>query len=198
MSAALARVAMRLGVCCLPYRRRDWALAMQGEFEVALDDGMALSFSMGCLLAAWRELPFHAEGRLLLGRHALALGVLLPVAALMLWEALVGFPELGLRYAAVVNDGNRAVAPVLSQLTVAIAVMRLMVAWAMLDRDWTRVAALQRLSAASVIALGVVAGLALLGASCLLLPATGLIAEVMVTSALARLHDDPLADADHA
>lgn len=198
MSAALARAVLGMAVACLPHRRRDWALAMEGEFEAALAGGDGLSFSAGCLIAGWRELPGHGEGRRLLGGYAIALGLLVPMAALLLWVALVGLPIPGLAHGAVVNDGNRAVVPVLSQLVVAIAALRLTVAWAVLDRDWARVAVMQRLSAACVIALAVLTGLALLDASCLLLPVVTLVAEALVTSALARLGDDSLADLDGA
>lgn len=189
MSAALSRILMSMALCCLPPERRDWALAMEGEFAAATQDGRALSFAIGCLLAAWRELPAHPPGRLLVGRHALALGLLVPISALLLSGALFGLADPG----HVLNDGNRAAAPVLWQLIAAIGAMRLGVAWAMLDRDWARVAALERLSAASVVALIVFAAIATLDASRALLPMMTLIPEWVVATGLARLHDEPLA-----
>ena len=181
-----------MALCCLPPERREWALAMQGEFAAAAGDGKALSFSTGCLLAAWRELPAHPQGRLLVGRHALALGLLVPVSALLLSSALFGLADPG----HVLNDGNRSAAPVLWQLIAAIGAMRLGVAWAMLDRDWARVAALERLSAASVVALIIFAAIATLDASRALLPMMTLIPEWVVVTGLARLHDDPLPGGD--
>lgn len=200
MSLILSRVVMTLAATCLGQRRRDWALAMEVEFEAVARDGRALSFSVGCLIAAWREMPAHAEGRLLLARYALALGLILPFAALLLWAALLGRPDLphiGVlesvfgkgESAALVNDGNRAAAPVLMQLIAALAMMRLAIAWKVLDRDWPRVAALERLSAASTITLAVLAALARLDATRVALPTMALVAEVVAISALARLHD---------
>jgi hypothetical protein len=187
---------MRLATCCLAGQRREWALAMEAEFDAAFQDGRAWPFSVGCLIASWRELPTHVEGRLLLARYGIALGVIIPMAALLLSAALLRLPEIGSVAATIdpgqaglINDGNRAAVPVLSQLIVAIGALRLGSAWAMLDRNWTRVAALERLSAAATITLAVLGGLATLDAACAILPATALLVEVLVLSRLARLHD---------
>jgi len=80
MTAAVSRALMALAICCLGESRREWALAMRGEFEAAIEEREPLAFAAGCLIAAWREMPKHAEGRLVLANHALALGLLVPVA----------------------------------------------------------------------------------------------------------------------
>ena len=203
MSAALPRAMMRLATCCLAGQRREWALAMEAEFDAAFQDGRAWPFSLGCLIASWRELPTHIEGRLLIARYVIALGVIIPMAALLLSAALLGLPEIGSVAAAIdpgqaglINDGNRAAAPVLTQLTITIGALRLGSAWAMLDRNWTRVAAFERLSVAATITLAVLAGLATLDAACTVLPATVLVVEISAFFALARLHDPITLDCD--
>ena len=172
---------------------------MQAEFEVAVQDGKGWSFSVGCLIAAWRELPAHTEGRLLLARYTVAFGLIIPIAVLLLPAALLRILEVHSVVSAfdlgqtgrdhLINDGNRAAAPLLPQLVLAIGAMRLGSAWAVLDRNWTRVAALERLSAAATITLAVFAALARLDAACAILPATALLVEFLALSALARLHD---------
>ncbi|HEY6815485.1 MAG TPA: hypothetical protein VI168_08105, partial [Croceibacterium sp.] len=82
MTAAVARAVMALAVCCLGESRREWALAMRVEFDEARAEGRALAFATGCLATAWRAMPEHAEGRLVLARYALALGLLIPMAVL--------------------------------------------------------------------------------------------------------------------
>ena len=72
MTAALSRAVMSLAICCLGESRREWALAMQAEFEAATAEGEAFAFATGCLIAAWCEMPKHAEGRLVLANYALA------------------------------------------------------------------------------------------------------------------------------
>lgn len=200
MSTILSQALMTLATRCLGQQRRDWARAMQAEFAAAVQDGKAAAFSTGCLIAAWRQVPADAEGRLLLARYALALGLILPVAALLLSGAL--FRAADIRHIGIlacclgrdaqfhlVNDGNRAAAPVLTQLIAAFAAMRLAAAWATLDCNWTRVAVLERLSAAAAITLAVLAGIATLDATRAILPMTALTAEVIAVAALARRHD---------
>src|ERR1700712_3452057 len=79
MTAVAARAVMSLATCCLGEDRREWALAMQGEFEVAAEKGEPLAFAAGCLIAAWGEMPKHEEGRLVLANYTLALGLLIPM-----------------------------------------------------------------------------------------------------------------------
>lgn len=198
MISAAPRAVMTLAACCLEGSRRNWARAMEAEFEAAECDGRQWSFSLGCLLAAWRGLPTHVEGRLLLARYAVGLLLIVPIAALLLSATFLRLPEIGFliaafdpgqtRSAELVNVGNRAAAPVLTQLGFAIGVLRLGSAWALLERDWARVAALERLSVAATIALAVLAGLATLDAARAILPATTLVVEIAALCALARLH----------
>ncbi|WP_420137327.1 hypothetical protein [Sphingomonas sp.] len=80
MTAALARALMQLAICCLGQSRREWANAMRAEFDAVEQTGNALTFAAGCLIAAWREAPRHAEGRIGIATHLFALGVLIPIA----------------------------------------------------------------------------------------------------------------------
>jgi hypothetical protein len=198
MSAVLPRVMMAVATCCLEGQRRDWAVAMEAEFHVAVADARAWSFASGCLIAAWRDLPAHGEGRLLLVRYAVAFGVIIPMAALLLSAAVLPLPMGGYLASALgwgspgsiplIHEGNRAAAAVLAQLIAGTGALRLGTAWAMLDRDWARVAAVARLNAAATVTLAVLAGLATLDLACALLPATALVVEIPALLLLARLH----------
>jgi membrane fusion protein (multidrug efflux system) len=42
---------------CMGRHRHEWSQAMLAEFDAAADAGEALSFALGCLLTAWREMP---------------------------------------------------------------------------------------------------------------------------------------------
>jgi hypothetical protein len=76
LSSALIRLAA--------YGAQDarWGQAMLAEFHVAADDGRGMSFAFGCLWGTLIALPFHPNGRFLLGKLAL-LGV---VASMMAFE----------------------------------------------------------------------------------------------------------------
>jgi len=89
MTAAFARAVMALAVRCLRADCYEWGLAMEAEFEAAAEDGKPLLFATGCLIAGWREMVNHDEGRLVLAKYALALGLLLPIAGLQ-FERVIG------------------------------------------------------------------------------------------------------------
>ena len=55
-------------------------------FSVFADE---FAFATGCLIAAWREMVNHGEGRLVLANYGLALGLLLPLAGLQ-FERVIG------------------------------------------------------------------------------------------------------------
>lgn len=201
MSAAVARSVMTLAARCLGDRRRGWALAMRAEFEWALRDGRALGFAFGCLAAAWREMPAHGEGRFALASHAVALGVILPVAALLSSAALLGFPYVDIEGAGVrgvlagsggrlflLNEGSRVAVPSLTLLMLLIAGTHLLVAWRVLERDWERVAASARLGAATTVTLALVSGVAALGTTRMVPLVAVLAIELTIVSAVARWH----------
>src|SRR3546814_3564115 len=82
MKTALSRAVMALAGCCMDESRREWSAAMRAEFDAAAPEGRSLSFATGCLVAAWREMLTREEGRYTLTNYALALGVMIPMAAL--------------------------------------------------------------------------------------------------------------------
>jgi hypothetical protein len=152
MKATIARAVMALAAASLGESRRQWSLAMQVEFETAVEEGKPLRFAIGCLAAAGRELVTREEGRFLLTNYALALGLMLPMSALQIGCAVIGLPYLypgqtGLRGAllqggaqeALLRGVYQAAVPSLSLLLFLLGLGHLRIAWAMLDRDWPRV-----------------------------------------------------------
>jgi hypothetical protein len=203
MRAATARAVLALAAACLGERRRDWALALEAELETAVEHGKPLSFALGCLAAALRDLPSHAEGRFAVASHLLAFLVLIPTAALLLSSLLGDFPPSfpgsapGLAEGsaggggAPVHEGNRSAVPPLALLLAGLAGLHLRMAWLVLERDWRRVAATGALISAAtatflVFTLVVFADPAAIG----LAAATAL--ELAVISALARWHASAL------
>ena len=201
MSAAFARMLMTLAARCLGDRHREWARAMEAEFEEAAEDGHAFAFAIGCLASAWREAPRHEEGRFAVVGHAFALGLLVPIAALLASAALLGFPYVEFGRAGIdgvlsgggaqlflLNEGNSAVGPALTLLVLALAATHLLLAWWLLERDWERVAAVERFGAATATTFALFSCAAALDASRILLPVGGLVAELAAVAALARWH----------
>jgi hypothetical protein len=198
MTAILARAVMTLAETCLGDHRRDWALAMRSEFEVAVRDGKPLVFALGCLTSAARDMPGHAEGRFALTSHAVALG-LLPTAALLLLGTGAGFPFLPSGYAGisswVIGDGeqlrlmtpwNRGFAPALALLIWGLVAGHLLMPWFILERNWTRVATLARINSAATVTLFLFTGALFLDVTFLLLPAAGLAIELLAIGLLYR------------
>ncbi|RYD28020.1 MAG: hypothetical protein EOP89_03445, partial [Lysobacteraceae bacterium] len=85
---------MTAAIVCLGDRRREWGIAMRGEFEASIADGKPLSFAFGCLLGALRARLADPDGRLALASYGLAIGLILPLAAVLAVGAIVGFPYL--------------------------------------------------------------------------------------------------------
>jgi hypothetical protein len=152
MTAAIARAVMRVTAACLGESRREWAAAMHGEFASAIEDERPLSFAMGCLVAAWREMPSHGQGRFTLANHALALGVLIPMAVVQ-FQCVLRVPY------ALLTPGNQsglylaetyrsAVGPLVA-LWILLGLGHLRLAWALLDRDWPRVVSIAALTVAA-------------------------------------------------
>ena len=148
MRAAVARALMALGNYCLGESRCDWASAMQAEYDEAAAEGRQLDFAAGCLIAAAREMPHHVEGRLTIADHALALGLLVPMAFLQ-FACAIGLSggRKGV-YAMLAMDGGRmpylanaqfSALPVLLVLWLLLGICHLRLAWLLLDRNWTGV-----------------------------------------------------------
>lgn len=148
MKASMSRAIMALAMACMGDDRCDWAAAMTAEFDVAADDGRAMSFAAGCLFAAARELIVSAHGRFVMMSYAVALGIMLPVAALQIACAVFGLPYLypghhGLSGALIEGMSTvwtrgfyQSAGPMLAMLQLAIGIAHLRGAWLLLERDW--------------------------------------------------------------
>lgn len=209
MSASLARMMMKVASASLGPHRRGWTLAMEAELEEAVAEGRGLSFAAGCLTTAWRDLPAHVEGRLVLVRYASVLALILPGAAVLLAGVLAGYPYLHPFYADAtgsiagvqmlvpwLNAGNAAAMPALTLIVLLRTASDVLVAWFAAERDWARTAAAQRFGAATTITLATSAGLILLDATCVLLPALTLMIETLAIAVLRRSHG--AAEEDHS
>lgn len=196
--SALARALMVLTGRCLGEERRAWALAMEAEFDAAEEDGRSLAFAVGCLSVAWREMPRLAVGRLVLANHALALGLLIPVAFFQFAYAIglctgPGGPY-GLVAAAAGSQDDLLVQPQLSaipallMLWVILGIGHLRLAWVLLDCDWGRVVKTLALIGSATLTLLVVMKLLSLDATSLLPQAAALAVELAFILAGARWH----------
>ncbi|KQM96582.1 hypothetical protein [Sphingomonas sp. Leaf25] len=201
MSAPLARLLLALAVRSLGTRHAAWGAAMLAEQPAAAADGRSLRFALGCLIGAWRMLPRHGEGRRLLAGYALALGLLLPVAAMLVVATLFGFPFVtasdGLggfltgsgTHVSLLNAGTRSTGPVLAVLLLALAGCHLPLAWWVLDRNWARVATAMRFGAATITTLALLTACAMLDVTTLLPPVAAVVAELAAVSTFAWWHD---------
>jgi hypothetical protein len=198
MTAILARAVMTVAEACLGDRRRDWAWAMRAELDVAIDDGRPLSFAIGCLTGALREMPRHAGGRFTLASHAVVLA-LFPVVALLIVGTASGFPFLPSGSAGIsgwlagsgesyrlLTPWNRGFAPVLAVLVWGLIAGHLLMPWFVLERDWTRVATLARINSAATVTLILFTGVLFLDMAFLVLPMIGLAMELLAVWLLHR------------
>lgn len=201
MIATLSRCVMTLAIAGLGDRNREWGLAMQGEFEAAIDDGRPLFFAFGCLLGAWRMRLADPDGRFALASYALAVGLILPLASVLAVGAIVGFPYLDFAQDNVVgilavdgapttllDDGNRAAASSLSMVVFLLAGTSVLIAWAILDRNWVRVAAVERLTMAATLTLLMFIALLRFDETRMILPILGFVAQHVVVLTLMRWH----------
>jgi hypothetical protein len=202
MKATLARSLIALASRTLGDQRQAWAQAMRSELEVAIEDGKPLIFAAGCLVAAARQLPGFPEGRLTIASHALAIGLIVPLGALCLWVGLLGYPYLAFGNVGISGFiagrseqipllvyGEWGLAPALTLAVLLQAAGQLLLAWFLLERNWSRVAALARLNVATLISFILVTGLLAVIDSSMMLPIAALITETLAILALAWWHD---------
>jgi amino acid transporter len=212
MKAAVSRGMMALAVRCLGESRREWAAAMLGEFEIAASEGKSLRFATGCLAAAWRGMVTREEGRFTLTNYALALGLMIPMAALQIGCALFGLPYLypgqgglpgalleGGAHEPLMRGTYQAAVPSLALLLLVLGLGHLRIAWALLDRDWTRVTRTGTLILAAAVTLIIVLSVFFLDCTQALLQAAVLAIELAIVSVVARWHAQlfPAALAEH-
>lgn len=200
MKAAIPRAMMAMAAACMGERRRDWSMAMQAEFETAADEGEALPFAAGCLATAWREMFTREEGHFLLTSYSLALGLMIPMATLQIGSALLGLPYLypagdGLPVALIEGGGRHGVlnnvhmgVPSFTLLMLILGVGHLRLAWAMLDRDWSRVLRVAIAMLAAVTTLVLVMSAFFLDSSRVLLHGGVLVIELATVAMVARWH----------
>ena len=189
---AVAQAMVALATRCLGHHRRDWALAMREELEAACADGRSLSFAWGCLTAAWRELPRHAEGRYMIASHGLAFVLVIPTAALLVASLMSGVPHSYLAALGgeepLLSDGNLFALPSLALLLAVVAAAHLRIAWLLLERDWAGVFTLGTLLAAVSVTLLLFTGLVFVTFIFPLALAAALAIELAAMFALARWH----------
>jgi len=198
MIEALSRALMTLATCCLGEARREWALAMQAEFEEANQARTPLSFACGCLIAAWRELPRHAEGRLSLASHMLALGLLIPLAFFQFGCGLGlstahGGLDTGLGPGGsqdpYLASAQLMATPALHILWLMLGAAHLRLAWVLLERDWSSVVKTGALIAAAVVTLFIVMAVLLVDNGSRMVLAAELAIETIFILGLARWHE---------
>lgn len=199
MKLALARAMMTVAARCLGMSRREWAMAMEAELHAAAEAGEALSFAWGCLIAAWREMPSHEEGRFVMASHFLAVGIVVPMAALLLSSVAFGFsfltprelgvaPSLGNGEPVFVNYANQTGLPLMAFVTLVAGLGHVLMAWAILDRDWLRVAAIGRIGAALMATMVIFTGILFLYEACALPEVAAIALELTAIHSLVRWH----------
>lgn len=204
MRAAVARALMALATCCLGESRRDWALAMQAEYDAAAAEGAQLGFAAGCLITAARAMPGHAEGRRMLADHALALGLLVPMAFVQFACAIGLSGGQGGIYGMLAMDGGHdpfmanaqfSAMPVLLVLWLLLGIYHLRLAWRLLDRDWQSVVQAGAMIAAAMLTLVILVSVLQLQAA-FLAPIVGMLAvEAIFLFALAQWNGGAAAQA---
>jgi hypothetical protein len=198
MTLALPQAVMTMATACFGNRRRDWALAMQAEFEGAVEDQQKMAFAVGCLMTAWGDMPRHAEGRLTLASYALGLGLFVPMAGVSLARVLdfvlvgTGAPGGALLAGASANPvlgwAQARAIPALILLWTALSAGHLCLAWLLLDRDWARVVKVGAAIGAATVTLFLLVTVLLLDATALLSHVAVLAIESMVLAVAARWH----------
>jgi hypothetical protein len=198
MTLGFSRAVMTLATCCLGESRRDWALAMEGEFDAATREGRPLAFATGCLITAWREMPKHQDGRLVLASYALALGLLIPMAVFP-FACAIGLPQLsagrGILFGMATAGGEAspyltsaqmAAVPALLLLWLLLGVGRLCLAWVLVEGDWSRALNIGALIAAVTVTLYLLMGVLFLDGTPLIPPVVELAIELTVILVAAR------------
>lgn len=198
MRSSVSQVLMTLAVRSLGESRREWALAMRVEFVAARAEGEGLRFALGCLIAAWGEMPKHAEGRHVLANYAIAIGLLIPMAAL-LFALTVGFSSAlmgerngvllaGATQNPVLASSQISAVPCLLILWLLLGLGHLRLAWVLVERDWSRVIQTAALIGASIVTLFIVTGVLMLDLTFVSLQAAATAAELTAIVGAARWH----------
>jgi hypothetical protein len=205
VTPAVSRALLSLASRSLGSARRTWAMAMEAEFEAAVEDRRPFLFALGCLFAAWREIGKHSEGRLILANYALALGLLIPMAALQFQQAagflsLAGGPPFGIPSAAdgpnlyLIWSQNNAI-PILLITWLLLGMAHLCLAWMLVEGDWPRIVKCGTLIGAAMITLSLFMGVLMLDLSSLRAQVAELAIEFVAVVSISRWHIRVLAGA---
>jgi hypothetical protein len=212
MKPLLSRAIMALAICALDRSRHQWSIAMRAEYEAAAGEGASLSFAFGCLVAAWREMLTREEGHFTLTSYGLALGLIVPMAAVQIGCALLGLPYLypghdGLPGALLFGGAQehhmrsvyQAAIPIMAFLLLLLGIGQLCIAWAMLDRNWARVTRIFMLTLAAAATLIIFMSALFIDSSQALLQAAVQLIELATIWMIARWHASlcPAAPAEH-
>ncbi|WP_165886507.1 hypothetical protein [Sphingomonas sp. PP-F2F-A104-K0414] len=179
-------------------------MAMEAEFEAAIEDGRPFLFALGCLFAAWREIGKHSAGRLILANYALALGLLIPMATLQFQQAAgflssaEGMPS-GILSA---GDGpnlyliwsqNSAI-PILLITWLVLGMAHLCLAWMLVEGDWPRIVKCSTLIGAAMITLSLFMGVLMLDVLSLRTQVAELMIEFVAMISMSRWHISVFSD----
>jgi hypothetical protein len=199
MKAGVSRALMSLATYSLGESRRGWARAMEAEYEAAIEAGEPFAFAAGCLIAAWREIPRHAEGRLGFINHALALGLLVPMAVFQVVRAIDCAAALARDTGATPNPyliwSHATATPVLLILWLLLGIGHLSLAWMLMERDWVRVVKVGAMIGAAALTLVLFMGVLFLDVASLTSEAAALSIELAFILATARGHARLIVDA---
>ncbi len=198
MMLGLSKALMTLAIGSLGESRRDWALAMKSEFDAAIKDGAPLPFAAGCLIAAWRELPRHAEGRLAVANYALAIGLFIPMGVILIGQ-VGGLPLLltgsadgsstaGTNANPYLTWSRLSAAPMLLALWLLLGIAHLGLAWAVVEQDWSRVVKIGALIGAAVLTLFLLMGILFIDVEALVPQVMAMAAELGALTLVARSH----------
>lgn len=201
MTISLSRAIMTLATAAMGESRREWAMAMEAEYEMAAADGAQLRFATGCLIAAWRDMLRVEEGRFMLTSYVLALGLILPMAALQVGCALFGLPYLypgggglvgalleGSAYEHLLRSIYQSAILPLALLQLLIGLGHLRIAWGMLERDWSGVTRTGTSILAGAVTLILFMSILFLNSRQALLLASIVAIELAILAILARWH----------
>lgn len=197
MSAPLSRAILKLAASCMEKERHAWGLAMQVELEEAIAAGKPMRFALGCLAVSLCRMPTHEEGRFSLTAHALALGLMVPVATLQVGGTLFGFSRFlsigsfaaaGSLQGYFLTSAYQALIPVLAALMLLLGVGQVRMAWALLNRDWARVETAGALTLAAAMTIFILLGLLDFDVTQALRQGAILLIELAALAILARWH----------
>jgi len=198
VKSAVSRALLSLASRSLGSDRRTWAMAMEAEFEAAVEDRRPFLFALGCLFVAWREIGKHSEGRLILASYALALGLLIPMATLQFQQA-VGFlssadgppfviPSSGDGPNLYLIWSQNSAIPILLITWLLLGMAHLCLAWMLVEGDWPRIVKCGTLIGAAMITLSLFMGVLMLDLSSLGVPIAELVIEFVAVVAISRWH----------